>query len=102
MDTIFFANSGAQAPPQFPLFFIILATFAIFYFILIRPQQRKQKELQKSVAELKKGDRVLTNGGMFGTVVSQKDNVLVLKIADDVKVEIVKNAVASVVSKGES
>lgn len=103
MDAIVFAQAGnPQAPPQFGFFFIILATFAVFYFILIRPQQRKQKELQKAIEALRKGDRILTNGGIFGTVVSLKDNILVLKIAEDVKVEVVKSAVASIVTKGES
>ena len=84
-----------------PLLFVILATFAIFYFILIRPQQRKQKELQKTIEALKKGDRVMTSGGIFGTVVGFKDNILVLKIDENTKIEILKTAVASVVTKKE-
>ena len=101
MNSIFFANGGQAAPgvSQFPLLFVILATFAIFYFILIRPQQRKQKQLQKMIEALKKGDRVMTNGGIFGTVAGLKDNIVVLKIADDVKIEVLKTAVASVLDK---
>ena len=103
MNWIVFAAGGTGAPgvSQFPLLFVIIATFAIFYFILIRPQQRKQKQLQKTIETLKKGDRVVTNGGIFGTVAGFKDNILVLKVADDVKIEVLKTAVASVVSKKE-
>jgi preprotein translocase subunit YajC len=101
MDWIQFAAGGARGPSQLPLLFVILATFVIFYFILIRPQQRKQKELQKTIEALKKGDRLLTTGGIFGTVVGTKDNILVLKIDENTKIEIIKNAVASVVKKAE-
>ena len=84
-----------------PLLLVIIATFAIFYFILIRPQQRKQKELQKMIEALKKGDRVMTSGGIFGTVVGFKDNILVLKIDENTKIEMLKTAVASVLTKKE-
>ena len=99
MDWIVFATGGAQGPSQMPLLFIILATFAIFYFILIRPQQKKQKEMQKMVEAIKKGDRVMTNGGIFGTVHGVKDNIIVLRIADEVKIEVLKSAVATVVNQ---
>lgn len=104
MDWIVLATAGGTGAPgvsQFPLLFVILATFAIFYFILIRPQQRKQKELQKTIEALKKGDRVMTNGGIFGTVSGFKENILILKIAENVKIEVLKNAIASVVPKKE-
>ena len=100
MDFVTLANAAPpQSVSQLPLLVIIIATFGIFYFILIRPQQKKQKELKKMVEELKKGDRVMTNGGIFGTVAGIKDNVLVLKIADGVQIELLRSAVASVVSK---
>ncbi len=101
MISILFAAEGARGPSQLPLVFVIIATFAIFYFILIRPQQKKQKELQKMIEGLKKGDRVMTSGGMFGTVVGFKDNILVLKIDENTKIEMVKSAVASVITKKE-
>ena len=101
MSWLILATGGAapQGGPQFGFMFVILATFAIFYFILIRPQQRKQKQLQKTIEGLKKGDRVMTTGGIFGTISGIKDNIMVLKIADDVKVEVLKTAVASVIPK---
>jgi len=77
----------------------LLGMLAIFYFLLIRPQQKKQRQLQTMISAITKGDRVLTTGGIYGTVVGVKDNIIVLKIAEDVKIEIVKQAVASVVEK---
>jgi preprotein translocase subunit YajC len=101
MNAIVLAQSGtgSYGVSQLPLLFVIVATFAIFYFILIRPQQKKQKDLQKMIDALRKGDRVMTTGGIFGSVVGMKENIIVLKIAEDVKIEILKNAVASVISK---
>jgi preprotein translocase subunit YajC len=101
MTSILFGAGAAGGPSQLPLLLVIVATFAIFYFILIRPQQKKQKELQKMIEALKKGDRVMTSGGIFGSVVGIKDNIVVLKIDEDTKIEIIKSAVVSVVKKAE-
>lgn len=77
-----------------------LLIFAIFYFLVIRPQAKRQKQTQAMLAAVKQGDRVLTAGGLFGTIQSVKnDNVVVLKIADTVKVEIAKSAITSVVAE---
>ncbi len=99
MDWIVFGTGGGSGGGGFGFIFVIIATFAIFYFILIRPQQKKQKALQKMVEAIKKGDRVVTGGGIFGTVAGLKDNIIILKVADDVKIEVLKSAVASVVNK---
>jgi len=104
MNWISFAWTGGAAPggpSQFPMLFILIAMFGIFYFIVIRPQQKKQKALQKMVEALKKGDRVMTTGGIFGTVSGVKDNIVVLEIAKETKIEVLKSAVASVVNKQE-
>ncbi len=79
----------------------IVGIFAIFYFLMIRPQQKRQKELQRQIETLTKGDRFLTAGGIYATVIGIKDNVVTAKIADEVKVEIAKTAISAVVSKGE-
>ena len=74
----------------------------IFYFLLIRPQQKKQKELQTLVSSLKTGDKVVTNGGIHGIVANVKDGAtLSLKIADNVKIEVDKSAIA-LVDRGTS
>ena len=81
----------------------ILLIFVIFYFLVIRPQGKKQRDLQKEIESLKQGDRVLTAGGLYGTVVSDKDsgNTFVIKIAENVKVEVAKNAISGVVKRAK-
>jgi preprotein translocase subunit YajC len=75
----------------------ILLIFVIMYFLLIRPQQQQQKKTQAMLKALKKGDRVVTSGGMLGTVVGVDDAKVVLKVADEVKMEFLKSAVVQVV-----
>ena len=73
--------------------------FALIYFMSIRPQAKKQKELQARISQIKTGDRVVTSGGIYGTVANVKDgSTLLLKIADNVKIEIDKTAIANVVN----
>ncbi|HWN81801.1 MAG TPA: preprotein translocase subunit YajC [Candidatus Udaeobacter sp.] len=94
------APGGAAAPPSFLIqlvpFFLI---FVIFYFLLIRPQAKRQREHATMLASLKKGDEVVTQGGIYGTVVGTRDDVVVLKIADEVKIEVAKTAVSSLRGK---
>jgi len=88
--------AGSQPSPivsLMPLFLI----FGIFYFLLIRPQQKKQKEHEKMITELKKNDEVVTSGGIHGTIVNVKDNVFVVRIDDNVKIEVDKSAVSRVI-----
>lgn len=80
-------------------FLPILLIFVIFYLLLILPQQRKQKQHASMINSLKKGDQILTSSGMYGTVVDVKEQKIVLKIADEVKIEIIKSAVAAVIDK---
>jgi preprotein translocase subunit YajC len=76
-----------------PLLFI----FAIFYFLLIMPQQRKQKKWQLMLSELKNGDKIVTSGGLRGTIISLKDDALTLRVPpDSLKLEISRSAVVSV------
>jgi preprotein translocase subunit YajC len=77
------------------------AVFAIFYFLIIRPQNKKQKEAQKMIAAIKKGDKVVTIGGIHGTVSSVKDRTVVIKVDDSSKIEFSKSAIASVEARGE-
>lgn len=90
---------GAEGGNPFMMFVPIILIFVVFYFILIRPQQKKQKEHQNLVSQLRKGDKIVTNGGIYGTVVDAKEHIIVLKIAEDVKIELVKSAVATVIEK---
>ena len=87
-------NPNAAQPNAIASLMPLIFIFAIFYFLLIRPQQKKQKEHGKMIGELKKNDEVVTSGGMHGTVVNVKDNTLTMKIDENVKVEIDKASVA--------
>jgi len=86
----------------FAQFVPLILIFAIMYFLLIRPQQKKMKEHQAMVAALRRGDTVITQGGVIGKVSKVKDdNELELEIADGVRIRVVQNTIASVVSKTE-
>ncbi len=81
-----------------PLLFI----FAIFYFMLILPQQRRQKKWHAMLGELKTGDRVVTSGGLKGTIISLKDDALTLRVPpDNLKLEITRGSVVSVTTAEE-
>lgn len=79
----------------------ILIVF-IMYFLIIRPQQKKQREHQGMLTALRKGDKVLTAGGLYGTIVGikEKEDVIVVKIAENVKAEMSKQSVTKVIEKG--
>ena len=87
---------------QFGQFIPLLLIFGIMYFLLIRPQQKKMKEHQAMVNGLRRGDKVVTAGGMFGKVVKVHDEGEVeVEVADGVKVRMVQSTIAQVVSKTE-
>ena len=73
--------------------------FFIFYFLLIRPQKKQQDEHKKMVAGLKKNDDVITSGGIYGTIVNVKEHTIILKIDDNVKVEVQKNSITTLKRK---
>jgi preprotein translocase subunit YajC len=68
--------------------------FGVLYFFMIRPQQKKEKDRQKMLSGLKKGDKVITNSGIIGVIWGIKDNIMVLKFEEDVKIEFLKSAIA--------
>ncbi|MBN1350223.1 preprotein translocase subunit YajC [candidate division KSB1 bacterium] len=75
---------------------MMVAIFAIMYFLMIRPQQKKQKQHQQMIAALQKGDKVVTAGGIYGVIqgAREKDGVTILKVADNVKIEISSSSIA--------
>jgi preprotein translocase subunit YajC len=78
------------------------AIFAIFYFLLIMPQQRKQKKWQAMLGELKNGDKIVTSGGLRGTIISIKEDALILRVPPDgLKLEISRASVVSVTTAEE-
>ena len=97
-ESIAYAAEVVEGAPKVnPLvqFMPIILMFVIFYFLLIRPQQKKTKELQTMIAGIKKGDKVVTTGGILGTVSSLQDDYVVITTGDsDTKMEILKSAIA--------
>lgn len=80
---------------------MIIAVFAIFYFLLILPTQRRQKKVRQMHQALKAGDRVITTGGLHGTVVSLRDNFIHLRVPPDQhKIEVLRSAVAQIENQG--
>ncbi|HEX9014319.1 MAG TPA: preprotein translocase subunit YajC, partial [Anaerolineaceae bacterium] len=80
----------------------LILIFAVFYFLLILPQQRRQKKWQKMLGELKTGDRVVTSGGIRGTVIALREDFLHLRVPpDNVRVEIARSSVVQVTSGTE-
>jgi preprotein translocase subunit YajC len=78
----------------------IIFLFVIFYFLLIRPQQKRAKEHKKMVEALSKGDEVVTNGGLLGRITKVGDNFVILEVADSLEVRVQRSAVAALMPKG--
>ncbi|MDB6128019.1 MAG: preprotein translocase, YajC subunit [Verrucomicrobia bacterium] len=99
----------AQAAPSGPggmdgkvmlIFYGLL--FAAMYFLMIAPQRKKQKELEKTIASLSTGDEIVTTGGIYGTITNVKDDRFVVRIADNTKIEIAKAFIGTVVKKTDA
>ena len=98
------AQSAAPAAPGpasaggflnlLPFWFFIIV---IMYFVLVRPQKKRQQEQQRLIAALKTGDKVVTNAGIHGLIANVKETTVMLKIADNVKIEVEKSAVTNIV-----
>jgi preprotein translocase subunit YajC len=100
-----FISLLAQAPAATPAgpnplasFVPIILIFVIMYFLLFRPQMKRQKEQQKLIAALKTGDRVVTASGIHGLISNVKERTVILKIADNVKIEVEKSAIGNVLT----
>ena len=76
--------------------------FLLFYFMMIRPQMKKEKQRKQMIQAIKSGDRVLFSGGIIGTVANVKDQIFVIKVADNVKIEVARGAVIRALDKDEN
>lgn len=95
------ADPGAGgALSQFLLLFAPL--FAIWYFLVIRPQQQQRRKTQTMLANLKTGDRVVTSGGILGTIISFKNGIVQLQIANQIRVDLTRTAITGIVTEAES
>ena len=92
----------AGAPDMLVQFAPIIIIGAIFYLLIFMPMRKKQKKLDMMIAALKNGDKVITSSGIYGVVAGVKDKTFILKIADQVKIEVAKNAVAGLQFTEES
>lgn len=96
------AAGGAGAGSAFASFVPLILIFAIMYFLLIRPQQKKMKEHKAMVEALRRGDQVVTSGGIVGKVTKvQEDGLVEVEIADNVKVKVIKHTITQVMNKTE-
>ena len=101
---MFAPQAGTDQDPRGAMLQMV-GMFAIigvmFYFLLIRPQQKQRKEQEELLKSVKTGDKVLLNSGIFGIVSNVKDKSLMVKIADNVKIEVIRGAINRVLDKGE-
>jgi len=92
---LFMANGQGGSGGMVSLLFMA-AIFAVFYLFIIRPQTKRQKEIQQKISGLKKGDKVVTNGGIVGTVNNIDDDSLLVEVDTNVKVRFMKNSIVDV------
>ncbi len=93
------AGAGSGLLTMLPILLVI----PLLYMMMIRPQQKRQKQWQEMLAGIKSGDRITTTGGIRGTIISLKDDTIVIRVApDNLKLEIAKNAIASVTQEDAS
>jgi len=88
------AAGGGTGNPFGQMMLMWLPILLIFYFILIRPNQKKQRERREMLSNLKKGDKVVTTGGVIGTILGTSEKTVVLKVANNVKIKLLRSAIA--------
>ena len=94
-----YAQGGGGGDPTFS-FIMLIALFAVFYFVLIRPQSKRQKEHKAMVASLSKGDEVVTNGGLLGKITNVGDSFVTVEVAAGLEVKVQRLSVAALMPKG--
>lgn len=102
LDILTAAAGAADAPPAWLQWLPIIGMILIFWFLIIRPQMKRQKEHQQKVAGLKKGDQVVTQGGLVGKIAKVDDVYVEIDLAKDVRVKAVKNTIGEVIPPGGS
>lgn len=102
MDTMILAQAAASKGSPFGMLVPMVLIFGIFYFMMIRPQQRKEKERQKQIAELRAGQRVVFGGGMIGKVKECKEHTFMIEIANGVVVEVARGAITKTLAEGDA
>lgn len=93
---------GGEQPNAIVQFLPFVLMFLVLYLLILRPQMKKQRNQQRMIDELEKNDKIVTSGGIHGTILNIKDDILVVKIADNVKIEISRAAVSRVKNKEDA
>lgn len=93
-------TGGAAGSSSIMTFLPMVALFAIFYFLLIRPQQKRQKEHRNMVAELARGDEIVTMGGMLGKITAVGENFITVEVARDIEIKVQRASVQAMMPKG--
>jgi len=101
ISTAYAQAAGAGQQSAFTAFLPLILIFVVFYFLLIRPQQKKLKEHKAMLGALRRGDRIVTNGGIIGLVTKVEDKELIVEIADGVRVHVARDMVTTILSKTE-
>jgi preprotein translocase subunit YajC len=96
------ADGAAAQSGGFLQFMPLVFMIAIFYFVMIRPQQRREKERKALIASVKSGQRVLLTSGIIGEIASVKEKTLLVRVADQTKIEVLKSAVSQVLEAGDT
>ena len=107
MFSLLLAQAQTAAPAQNPLgsignFVPFIFIFIIMYFVMFRPQKKRQEQQQRLISSIKTGDRVVTNAGIHGLISNVKETTVIVKVADNVKIEMEKSAIANVLKSAES
>jgi len=93
-------GGGAGGGGDFSFILVMAAIFAIFYFLLIRPQQKKQKDVREMLKNLNRGDMVMTTGGLHGKITGLTEQVATLEVSDKVRVKVARTHIAAITQKG--
>ncbi len=96
------APAAGPRPSMLSTFLPFILVFVIFYFLLIMPQRKRQRKHQDMVNNLKPGDRIITTGGIFGTVMGVQKDRIELKVAANVKIDVTKSAIGAILGQSEA
>ncbi len=99
--TLLLFTQAASQPSSFTLFLPLILIMAVLYFLMILPAQRRQKKAAEMLKSLKNGDKVITSSGIYGTIVGLEDDAIQLRIAEQVKIKILRNAISGLQPEGK-
>ena len=92
-------TGGGAGGGDFSFIIVMIAIFAIFYFLLIRPQQKRQKEIKEMLGNLNRGDMIITTGGLYGKITGLTEQIVTIEVSDKVRVKVARTHIAAVTQK---